>query len=157
LPQNVRLPKIPHAGISKGSQDIPTPSKFSTTPTYSTSIVWKAWYGIPLPSYRNDSMLYIDFNSSFVSAHLPPTPKAHSNFPRWERTWRVVGSIKSLQELWVWISWHRLNFGPVEEARLLEQLDQVRQLKTFEVSLPALRGKKVKTRYEQLFNITRRG
>lgn len=55
------------------------------------------------------------------------------------------------------MSWHRLEFSPVEEARLIEQLDQVRQLKIFEVSLPALRGKEVKRKYEQLFHVVRRG
>jgi len=115
------------------------------------------WHSTAILPKRFDAIhrLQLEFCFSTSSSYSEST--AYSNFPRWERTWRVVGSIKSLQELWVWISWHRLNFGPVEEARLLEQLDQVRQLKTFEVSLPALRGKKVKTRYEQLFNITRRG
>lgn len=66
--------------------------------------------------------------------------------------------MKSLQHLWVRINWHRADWGAVEEAIALEELDQVKQLQTFEVSLPALKGKEPKRvqGQEPFFHVTRR-
>lgn len=106
---------------------------------------------------RFDAIRYLQLDFRFSTSSYFSESTAYNDPPRWERAWRVIGSMNSLQELWVWMSWHRLEFSPVEEARLIEQLDQVRQLKIFEVSLPALRGKEVKRKYEQLFHVVRRG
>jgi hypothetical protein len=110
---------------------------------------------------RFDSIQYLQLEFRFSMSLYFSESTATNDPPRWERTWRIVGSMKSLQRLWVWISWHRFNFGPVGEGRLLEQLDQVRQLEIFEVSLPTLkekgpRGRGVERVCEQLFEIHRR-
>lgn len=114
-------------------------------------------FSIAIVPKRFDAIQYLQLDFRFSTSSFFSESTAYNDPPRWERTWRVIGSMKSLQEVWAWMSWHRLEFSPVEEARLIEQLHQVRQLKTFEVSLPALRGKEAKRKYEQLFHVVRRG
>ncbi len=107
---------------------------------------------------RFDSIQHLQLDFRFSMSVYFSESTAQNDPPRWERTWRIIGSMKALQDLWVRISWHRLDFGPVEEARLLSELDQVRQLRTFKVSLPLLKGKTVKREHEeeQFFHIVRR-
>ncbi len=116
--------------------------------SFSTAVIAKRFDSI--------KRLQLDFRFS-MSVYFSEST-AQNDPPRWERTWRIIGSMKALQDLWVWISWQRLDFGPVEEARLLSELDQVGQLRTFEVSLPSLKGRdvKIKQEEEQFFHFVRR-
>jgi hypothetical protein len=63
-----------------------------------------------------------------------------NDWPRWERTWRVLSTMGSLQRLWVRIVWPRQLYDS-EERRFLEPLWIMTRMKTFEVSLPPLKDK----------------
>lgn len=113
-------------------------------------------FSIAILPKRLDSIQQLQIALDFSTSRQFAESTAYNDPPRWERTWRVVGSLKSLQKLWVWIEWHRPVFRPVEESWLVDHLDVVRQLEVFDVSLPSLKGKEVKRSTELLFNITRR-
>ncbi|CZS97352.1 uncharacterized protein RCO7_00275 [Rhynchosporium graminicola] len=96
--------------------------------TFSTSV---------LP-HRFDSIRHLSFDFRFATSrfHFEGTPQI--DWPRWERMWRVVGSIKSLQTLRARIAWHKEDPGVVTERRWLDELIQVTGLKVFELELPGL-------------------
>ncbi len=85
---------------------------------------------------RFDSIvsLQIDFYFPLSLYFNEATPQ--NDLARWERTWRIIGSMKSLQFLWVRIAWPKQDIGVREERRLMEPLCQVGKLHCFEVSLP---------------------
>lgn len=89
---------------------------------------------------RFDSIqnIQLDFRFSLSNYFSESTPTNDS--ARWIRTWAVIGSIKSLQNLWVRISWPYQKFGPTRERRVLGDLWMVHRLRTFEVSLPPVFG-----------------
>lgn len=80
-----------------------------------------------------------------------------SDSERWERTWRIVGSMKSLSELRVFFSWPERNkvLTLREEHRFLEPLMQVQQVGRFEVSLPPYTGTMV-VKEEPPYRVVRR-
>jgi hypothetical protein len=98
--------------------------------TFSTAIV---------PA-RFDSIisLQLDFRFPLSLYFQEATPSNDS--ARWERTWRIIGSMKSLQFLYVRIAWPKQETGPREETRFMEPLCQVGELNCFEVSLPPVFG-----------------
>jgi hypothetical protein len=108
-----------------------------------------------IPPRRFDSIqsLQLDFKFN-LSLYFSESP-APNDWPRWERTWRIIASMKSLQHIWCRISWFKLDLYAVEEAKRLEPLSQMMGLKTFEVNLPRLKGKEVQ-RGEHPFHVTRR-
>lgn len=63
-----------------------------------------------------------------------------NDWPRWERTWRILSTMGSLQRLWVRIVWPRVLYDQ-EERRFTHPLWILTRMKTFEVSLPPLKDK----------------
>ncbi len=89
---------------------------------------------------RFDSIvsLQLDFRFSLSQYFSEATPQ--NDLARWERTWRIIGSMKSLQFLWVRIAWPKPEITVREERRFMEPLCQVGVLNCFEVSLPPVIG-----------------
>jgi hypothetical protein len=79
-----------------------------------------------------------------------------TNWARWERTWRIIASMGSLMELYVTISWQRIDITVSQEMRYLEPVNVVTGLKTFEVILQPLKGKGVQQSKTDPFKIIRR-
>jgi hypothetical protein len=73
-----------------------------------------------------------------------------------ERTWRIIGSMKSLQFLWVRIAWPKQEITAREERRLMEPLCQVGELNCFEVSLPPVIGQEPPKGKEEHWVVLRR-
>lgn len=88
--------------------------------------------------HRFDSIQHLSFDFRFRTSHLFKEGSPSSDWARWERTWRVVGSIKALQTLRARIEWHKEDAGLVTERRWLDELIQVNGLKVFELELPGL-------------------
>ena len=89
---------------------------------------------------RFDSIisLQLDFRFPLSLYFHEATPQ--NDLARWERTWRIIGSMKSLQFLWVRIAWPKQEMTVREERRFIEPLSQVGELNRFEVSLPPVIG-----------------
>jgi hypothetical protein len=89
---------------------------------------------------RFDSIisLQLDFRFPLSLYFNEATPQ--NDLARWERTWRIIGSMKSLQFLWVRIAWPKQEMTVREERRFMEPLCQVGELKCFEVSLQPVMG-----------------
>jgi hypothetical protein len=105
---------------------------------------------------RFDSIisLQLDFRfplSLYFSEATPQTDSA-----RWERTWRIIGSMNSLQLLWVRIAWPKRLMTVREERRFMEPLCQVGELKCFEVSLPPVIGQEFAGGKEENWVVLRR-
>ncbi|KAL2075685.1 hypothetical protein VTL71DRAFT_628 [Oculimacula yallundae] len=88
--------------------------------------------------HRFDSIRHLTFEFKFANSRFHSEGTPQSDWARWERTWRVVGSIKSLQTLRATIYWHKEDPGVVTERRWLDELIQVTGLKVFELELPGL-------------------
>lgn len=76
----------------------------------------------------------LDFQLN-LSYHFSES-KPGNDGPRWLRTWAIIGRIKLLQNLWVRISWSRLNLSAAEEKVMLEPLWIVGRPKVYDLSLP---------------------
>lgn len=89
--------------------------------------------------HRFDSIqrLSLDLRFNTSSRYSQGTPS--NDVARWERLWRVIGSMKGLQELWVRIEWHKDDVGFVKERMWMDELSMVKSLKTFKVELPGLK------------------
>ncbi|KAH7342815.1 hypothetical protein BKA65DRAFT_354338, partial [Rhexocercosporidium sp. MPI-PUGE-AT-0058] len=75
--------------------------------------------------HRFDSIRHLSFDFRFGTAHLFKEGTPSSDWARWERTWRVIGSMKALQTLRARIEWHKEDAGVVTERRWLDELIQV--------------------------------
>jgi hypothetical protein len=97
-------------------------------------------FSCKIPPQRCDSIhdIQLDFQFNLAAYSSESTPTSDS--ARWIRMWQIIGSIKSLQHLWVRISWPYEKIGARAEKRILEQLWMVDGLKTYDVSLPPVCG-----------------
>lgn len=102
---------------------------------------------------RFDSIqkLQLEFRFNFSLYFDERTP--FNDLQRWERVWRIIASMGSLQHLWVRITWPRVLY-PAEERKYLADLAQVNGIKTFRVSLPPLKGKDAQKDFD--FDVIRR-
>ncbi|CAL3966539.1 unnamed protein product [Diplocarpon coronariae] len=93
--------------------------------------------------HRFDSLqrLSLDLRFCTSSRHSQGTPA--NDCARWERLWRVIGSMKGLQEAWVRIEWQKDDVGLVKERMWLDELSMVQRLRTFVVELPGLKKHEV--------------
>lgn len=64
-----------------------------------------------------------------------------NDWPRWERTWRVLASMGALQRLWLRLSWPKPALYDTEEKRFLEPFWILTHMEVFEVNLPRLKDK----------------
>jgi hypothetical protein len=105
---------------------------------------------------RFDSIvsLQLDFRFPLSLYFHEATPQNDS--ARWERTWRIIGSMKSLQFLWVRVSWPKTEMTVRQERRFMEPLCQVGELKCFEVSLQPVIGTEFTKREEENWVVFRR-
>jgi hypothetical protein len=92
---------------------------------------------------RFDSIVSLQLDYRFLLSLFFNEAAPQNDFARWERTWRIIGSMKSLQFLWVRIAWPKEVMGLREERRYMEPLCQVGNLHCFEVSLPPVEGNQV--------------
>ncbi|PQE33540.1 ankyrin repeat protein [Rutstroemia sp. NJR-2017a WRK4] len=106
-----------------------------------------------IPSHRFDTIQAISLNFQFRTSNQY-NESSSNNTPRWERTWMVIGSMKSLQELSAVIVWPRIMPSWQHELRLLEPLRMVTGLKMFDVQLVELtqeaKGFDPKVKYKHL-------
>jgi hypothetical protein len=91
-------------------------------------------------SFDTIQSIHLDFRFSLSFYFAETTPC--NDWPRWERTWRILASMRDLKTVWLRISWPRERSAP-DERTLLESLCMLTHLDTFEVSLPALDGEEV--------------
>jgi hypothetical protein len=105
---------------------------------------------------RFDSIVSLQLDFRFpLSIHFrEATPQ--NDLDRWERTWRIIGSMKSLQFLWVRIAWPKPEMSVREERRFMDALCQVGELKCFEVSLQPVIGTEFTRSAEQHWVVFRR-
>ena len=91
---------------------------------------------------RFDSIqsLQLDFRFG-LSMYFSEETTCFNDWPRWERTWRVLASMGALQRLWLRLSWPKEALYDSEEKKYLEPLWLLTHMKTFEVSLPPLKDK----------------
>lgn len=90
---------------------------------------------------RFDSIISMQLDFRFPLSEYFQEATPSNDSARWERTWRIIGSMRSLEFLYVRIAWPKKEMiRPREEKRYMEPLCQVRELNCFEVSLPALDG-----------------
>lgn len=114
-------------------------------------------FSICILPHRFDSIQSLQLDLRFNHSHFFSEGTPTNDFSRWERMWRIVGSMKNLQHLWVRIIWWRTDLTGAEEARYLSELLQVGKLKTFEISLPELKWKDPKEKdLEATFEVIRR-
>ncbi|APA11106.1 predicted protein [Sclerotinia sclerotiorum 1980 UF-70] len=73
---------------------------------------------------RFDSITSVTLSFSFDTSSLF-NESSSNNVPRWERTWMIIGSMKSLQNLQATIIWPRKIPAWSHEMRLLEPLKMV--------------------------------
>jgi hypothetical protein len=106
-----------------------------------------------IPSHRFDTIQTISIDFQFNTSDQY-NESSSNNTPRWERTWMVIGSMKSLQELNAVIVWPRIMPSWQHELRLLEPLRMVTGLRTFDVQLVELtkeaKGVDPKVKYKHL-------
>lgn len=102
-------------------------------------------FSLAIPACRFDSInsLLISFTydlsnpTGFSIADMTKaTPR--SNWPRWQRTWRIVDSMAGLKTLKVRLEWGKALFAE-EEERLLGPLCGVKGLRVFEVEVGRLK------------------
>ncbi|KAI9649384.1 hypothetical protein NHQ30_001959 [Ciborinia camelliae] len=88
---------------------------------------------------RFDSIQSLTLSLNFSTSHLF-NESTCNNLPRWERTWMIIGSMKSLKNLRATILWPRKIPAWSHELRLLEPLKMVGGLGKmgFEVRLKEL-------------------
>jgi hypothetical protein len=89
---------------------------------------------------RFDSIISLQLDFRFPSSIYFNEATPQNDSARWERTWRIIGSMKSLQFLWVRIAWPKKEMTVREERRFMEPLCQVGRLDRFEVSLQPVIG-----------------
>ncbi|CZR57230.1 uncharacterized protein PAC_07120 [Phialocephala subalpina] len=107
--------------------------------------------------HRFDSIQNLQLDLRFNYSHFFGEGTPTTDFLRWERMWRIIGSMKNLQYLRVRIIWWRTDLTGAEEARYLSELLQVGKLKVFEISLPELKWKDPKEKeLEAMFEVVRR-
>ncbi len=142
MSENVSLP--PFSSRSTGTKRISYTS--AVTILYSTAIFdfdsmesLVKLSTVILP-HRFDSIrnISLDFRFNTSKEFTEGTPS--NDWSRWERLWRIIGSIKSLEKLWARIEWHKEDVGLVKERIWLDELIQVKRLKIFEVELAALKS-----------------
>ncbi|EKD19834.1 uncharacterized protein L3040_002481 [Drepanopeziza brunnea f. sp. 'multigermtubi'] len=92
---------------------------------------------------RFDSIQRLSLDFRFKASFRFGQGTPSTDWPRWERLWRVIGSMEGLQEVWVRIEWHKEDVGLVKERMWLDELSMVKRLKTFEVELPGLKEHEV--------------
>lgn len=90
---------------------------------------------------RFDSIRSIQLDFQFSVATRFGESHPEIDMPRWERTWRVIATMRDLQEVKVRIDWPRgvasgKEISPDKEVAFLEPLMLVKGLKVFEVLLP---------------------
>jgi len=105
---------------------------------------------------RFDSIVSLQLDFRFLLSLFFNEATPRNDFARWERTWRIIGSMKSLQFLWVRIAWPKEVIGLREERRYMEPLCQVGNLHRFEVSLPPVEGNPVAKGAEEHWVVFRR-
>jgi len=88
---------------------------------------------------RFDSIQSLNLDFRFSMSHCFLETTCFNDWPRWERTWRVLSSMEALQHLWLRLSWPKPALYDNEEKKYLEPLWLMTNTKTFEVSLPPLR------------------
>ncbi|KAG4030899.1 hypothetical protein MFRU_010g00330 [Monilinia fructicola] len=88
---------------------------------------------------RFDSIISLSLSLNFSTSHIF-NESSCNNLPRWERTWMIIGSMKSLKSLEATIIWPRKIPAWSHELRLLEPLKMVAWLgkEGFEVRLREL-------------------
>lgn len=107
--------------------------------------------------HRFDSIQNVQLELRFNYSHYFCEGTPSNDYTRWERMWRIIGSMKSLQHLWCRIVWWKPDLTGAEEARYLRELLSVGQLKVFEVNLPALKWNDSKDKeMEGTFEIVRK-
>lgn len=107
--------------------------------------------------HRFDSIQNLQLDLRFNYSHFFGEGTPTTDFSRWERMWRIIGSMKNLQYLRVGIIWWRTDLTGAEEARYLSELLQVGKLTVFEISLPELKWKDPKEKeLEAMFEVVRR-
>ncbi|KAF7912061.1 hypothetical protein BELL_0299g00090 [Botrytis elliptica] len=74
--------------------------------------------------HRFDSITSVTLDFSFDTSSLY-NESSSNDVPRWERTWMIVGSMKSLKSLKATIIWPRIIPAWSHELRLLEPLNMV--------------------------------
>lgn len=89
--------------------------------------------------HRFDSIKNIQLDLRFNYSHSFNEGTPSNDYARWERMWRIIGSMKNLQHLWCHITWWRTDLTGAEEARYLSELLQVGYLRVFEIRLPTLK------------------
>jgi hypothetical protein len=102
-----------------------------------------------------DSIQSIQLDFRFSDSHHFSESQPRNDWPRWERTWRIIDSMKALQRIRVRITWPRAEPSGKEEANLLQPLLQIRHMKTYEVSLPPLTGNEIEWSVDVPFRIFR--
>jgi len=87
-------------------------------------------------SRRLDSIssLQLDFRFSQSYYFAESTPR--NDWPRWERTWRIIATMQSLQKIKMRILWPAATISEDEEEELLQPLRLVKDLKVFDVNVP---------------------
>ncbi|KUJ22029.1 uncharacterized protein LY89DRAFT_576892 [Mollisia scopiformis] len=107
--------------------------------------------------HRFDCIQNVQLDLRFNYSHFFSEGTPSNDYSRWERMWRIIGSMKSLQHLWCRIVWWRTDLTGAEEARYLGELLQVGKLRVFEVTLPALKWNDPKDKELQgTFEVIRR-
>ncbi len=106
---------------------------------------------------RLDSVrsLQLDFRFNLSVLYTECTPR--TNWPRWERTWRIISSMVALQEVRMRFSWPEMTKFAREELRVLEPLQLVTGLKLFEVTMPSLLNVNINDRDDLTFRILTKG
>ena len=105
---------------------------------------------------RFDSIKSVQLDFRFSLSLYFSETTCFNDWPRWERTWRVLASMRSLQNVWLRISWPKEALYDTEEKRYLEPLWILTYMRIFEVSLPLLKDKEKAWDKETPFKIIRR-
>lgn len=103
----------------------------------------------------NVRRIQLDFRFNLSVLYTECTPR--TNWPRWERTWRIIASMVALQEVRMRFSWPEMTKFAREELRVLEPLQLVTGLKLFEVTMPSLLNVDIKDRDDLPFRIVTKG
>jgi hypothetical protein len=93
-----------------------------------------------IPSRRLDSISSVSLNFRFDFSSVFEESTAANDFPKWERIWRIMGSMGGLKTLKARIVWGLKPMTGMQEKRFLEPIMVVQGVDDFQISLKPLRG-----------------
>jgi hypothetical protein len=110
-------------------------------------------FSCTIPARSLDGIRSIQLDFRFDLSPLYDESDPQRDWPRWERTWRIIASMIALEEVRLLFAFENKWKDENREARMLEPLEQATGMKKFEVTMPYLRMHNLRDRSGTPFRI----